>query len=215
MLQPLLPPGCALDLINGDAFASLVAFDFLDTRVLGIHWPGFVNFPELNLRFYVRHKDELGEHRGVVFVREFVPQRLVAWMARLFYNEPYQGVPMISQVSKTPNTITLDHAITLGGRQHTLQVIARCQPFRPATDSTEHFFKEHQWGFGISRRGKLIRYQVSHPEWDVYPVESFKLDWDFKTVYGPRFASLQQMQPMSVVFAVGSSVQVYPKGRFA
>src|SRR5450432_3678461 len=65
LLQPFVPPGCSLDLIDGSAFASLVAFDFSDTRVFGIQWPGFINFPEINLRFYVRHHDQTGEHRGV------------------------------------------------------------------------------------------------------------------------------------------------------
>src|SRR3954469_19204610 len=93
LLERRLPPGLELDRrddLEGEAFVSLVAFDFLDTRVLGVPWPGFRNFAELNLRFYVRH----GEERGVVFVREFVPQRLVAWMARTLYQEPYQAAPL-------------------------------------------------------------------------------------------------------------------------
>src|SRR5215831_17753645 len=77
LLWKRLPPGLELDMRDGQAFVSLVAFDFHDTRVLGIPWPGYRNFPELNLRFYVRH----GADRGVMFVREFVAQRLVAWVA--------------------------------------------------------------------------------------------------------------------------------------
>jgi uncharacterized protein YqjF (DUF2071 family) len=210
-LKPLVPPECELDLIDGSAFASLVAFDFLDTRLLGVRWPGFVNFPEVNLRFYVRH----GEDRGVAFVREFVPQRAVACVARAFYNEPYRGVPMTSRITRNAGKISLDHSVLTGGRQQTLQMTASDQPFRPPPDSAEHFFKEHQWGFGTSHRGKLIRYQVAHPEWDVYPVESFHLDWDFASVYGPGFAALTDMQPMSVIFAAGSSVQVFPRGRLS
>src|SRR5262245_57354345 len=78
LLRPRLHPDLELDTREGQAFVSLVAFRFLDTRVLGIGWPGYRNFAELNLRFYVRHQGE----RGVVFVREFVPQRLTAWLAR-------------------------------------------------------------------------------------------------------------------------------------
>lgn len=46
LLQSLLPPGLQLDTRAGDAFVSLVAFDFLDTRVMGISWPGYRDFPE-------------------------------------------------------------------------------------------------------------------------------------------------------------------------
>lgn len=36
LLSDHLPPGLTLDTIDGRAFVSLVAFDFLDTRVVGI-----------------------------------------------------------------------------------------------------------------------------------------------------------------------------------
>src|SRR3954447_11228905 len=89
LLTPRLPPGCELDARPDDppgtAYVSLVAFDFTDTRVLGVAWPGYRSFPEIILRFCVRH----GTSRGVCFIREFVPKRLVATMARRLYNEPY------------------------------------------------------------------------------------------------------------------------------
>ena len=90
LLEARLPPGLALDTRDGHAFVSLVAFEFLNTRVLGVPWPGYRNFAELNLRFYVhRTLPTRAVERGVVFVREFVPQRLVAGMARWLYNEPH------------------------------------------------------------------------------------------------------------------------------
>src|SRR6266851_2123050 len=92
LLEPHLPAGLELDRRDGAAFASLVAFDFLDTRVLGIPWPGFTRFPEVNLRFYARR----GERRGVVFIREFVPLAMVAWLARALYHEPYLVAPIQS-----------------------------------------------------------------------------------------------------------------------
>ena len=76
LLQPRLPAGLELDTRDDCAFVSLVAFQFVNTRVLGVPWPGYRNFPELNLRFYVRH----GGDRGVIFVREIVSERLVAWL---------------------------------------------------------------------------------------------------------------------------------------
>ena len=98
LLRPLLPPGVELDRRHGPCFASLVGFQFLETRVLGISWPGFRHFPEWNLRFYVRH----GERRGVCFVREFVPQWFVATVARVLYNEPYRSARMTMTVKEQP-----------------------------------------------------------------------------------------------------------------
>ena len=216
VLVPLLPPGCRLDLAGGHGLVSLVAFDFLDTRVLGVRWPGFVNFPEVNLRFYVRHghdDDEGGtERRGVVFVREFVPQRTVAALARWTYNEPYRATRMRSEVVHGDGTVRVAHRLRIGGRERSIGVTADAARHRPAEGSAEAFLIEHQWGFGTSRRGRLVRYQVVHEPWDVCPVRRMDLDWDWAAAYGPRFAPLQRAEPTSVVLAVGSTVAIYPRG---
>src|SRR5438552_16138448 len=70
LLIPHIPSGLEPDTIDGSAFVSLVAFDFADTKVIGMKVPFNVNFPEINLRFYVKDKNK----RGVVFIREFVPK---------------------------------------------------------------------------------------------------------------------------------------------
>ena len=49
-LAPLLPPGVELDTWDGRHWCSLVAFQFTDTRVLGVSWPGFRHFPEWKVR---------------------------------------------------------------------------------------------------------------------------------------------------------------------
>ena len=212
MLQPFVPPVCELDLLDGKALASLVAFDFLDTRVMGIRWPGFVNFPEINLRFYVRHTDDVGFHRGVCFIREFVPQRTVALIARSFYNEPYFSAPMQSDTTSQNDSVTVHHTINVSGRINSIHMVGSASTISPPADSMECFVKEHEWGFGTSRSGRLIRYQVQHPVWDICPVQSFDLDWDWAAIYGPLWAPLQRMQPISTILAVGSDVKVFPRG---
>src|SRR5262245_29007342 len=175
LLRPLVPPGCELDHREGACWASLAGFQFLDTRVLGVGWPGYRNFPEWNLRFYVRR----GEQRGVCFVREFVPQRLVAWLARTLYHEPYAAAPMRPSVTEAGGAVTAEYGVRAGGRWHTLRATGARAALRPAADSPEHFFKEHQWGFGVTRRGRALRYEVRHPHWNVFPVRDFALDVDW------------------------------------
>lgn len=209
LLTPRLPPGLELDRRDGHAFASLVAFDFLDTRVLGVPWPGYRDFPELNLRFYVR----AGDRRGVVFVREFVPPRLVAFLARLLYNEPYRSAPISSRMVEAGDMLTAVYALTWQGKRHTLRATGAKPPARIDASGVEHFFKEHVWGFGRTRRGWTLCYEVSHPEWEVYPVREYAIDLDWAAVYGPEWGVMQGAEPYSTVLAVGSAVAVYPKGR--
>jgi uncharacterized protein YqjF (DUF2071 family) len=209
LLEPRLPPGLSLDLRDGSAFVSLVAFEFLATRVLGVHWPGCTNFAELNLRFYVR----LGSDRGVVFIREFVPPHIVAWTARLLYNEPYRAAPLAATRHDDDATRTMEFCLRWAGREHRIGVTGSKPAHEPAATTDEHFFKEHHWGFGITRSGKTLRYEVAHPVWQVFPVRDHHLDFDWATVYGPEWGFLGGARPCSTVFAVGSAIAVYPKGR--
>lgn len=207
LLTPYLPPGCTPDLgWEGQAFVSLVAFEFLNTRVLGIPWPGFRNFPEINLRAYVRH-EPTGD-RGVIFIRELVPQRFVAAMARLTYNEPYRAVPMRATTTHTDTRLTVEHHATIAGRDNVIRVTGQKPCAFTCETGVEHFFKEHRWGFNRSRSGKLIRYEVVHPAWQCYAIASWLLDWDFAATYGSQWAFLREQVPHSVVLAEGSDIEV-------
>jgi uncharacterized protein YqjF (DUF2071 family) len=209
MLEKRLAPGLSLDMRDGMAFVSLVGFQFLDTRVCGVSWPGNRNFAELNLRFYVRH----GTERGVMFIREFVPRLMIAWMAKGIYNEPYQAAPLTDVVTQGPEGLEVAYTLQHSARIHTLSAESRKATYHPPEDSAEHFFKEHRWGFGMTRGGQTIRYEVVHPAWDVYPVDSYRVDLDWSAVYGSDWGILQTATPYSVVLAAGSPVAVYPKGK--
>lgn len=206
LLEPSLPPGCRLDHLAGQAFVSLVAFDFLETRVLGVSWPGFRSFPEVNLRFYVQE----GPDRGVCFLREYVPSRVVAGLARALYHEPYRAASMTSRVERSAGGATVEHRLTRQGRASTVRVEAQGPPFTPGEDSEAEFFKEHRWGFGRTRGGRLLRYEVVHPRWAVDPVRRVVLDWDFAGLYGPEWAFLAESPWRSALLARGSPVAVYP-----
>jgi uncharacterized protein YqjF (DUF2071 family) len=207
LLEPRLPPGLTLDTRDGSPYVSLVAFQFLDTRVLGVPWPGYRHFPELNLRFYVRD----GEERGVVFIREFVPHRLTAWLARTLYNEPYLAAPMTAAIDRADGQARAEYRLRHSGRWHTISATGALPAFTPAEDSVEHFFKEERFGFGTTRRKELLRYEVAHPVWSVYPVRSYHIDLDWGGVYGADWSFLAQREPQSTVFAVGSAITVSPK----
>ncbi len=209
ILARRLPPGLALDRWQGQAFVSLVAFDFVDTRVLGVAWPGFRRFPEVNLRFYVRE----GDRRGVVFLRELVPSRVVALLARVLYNEPYGVARLQSVTGTTSDRIHVVHEFPQRGRRQRITVEARCPPVAAVETGATHFFKEHAWGYGVDRRGRLLRYPVGHPPWRVYPDPAARVEVDFRSVYGPEWGFLTGRGPEHVALAEGSAVAVYPRER--
>src|SRR6266699_1885543 len=93
LIAPLVPVGAEIDFDNGETFLSVVGFLFLDTRVLSFPIPLHRDFEEVNLRFYVRRKSADTWRRGVVFIRELVPRRAIALVARTFYGENYVALP--------------------------------------------------------------------------------------------------------------------------
>lgn len=207
LLTPYLPRGLTLDMREGKCFASLVAFDFENARVKGIAWPGFREFPEVNLRFYARR----GSERGVVFVREYVPSRVVSWVARRVYNEPYERAAMTSRIHHTMDGLEVKHTLEREGKKSRIIVSATKEPpLLPESDGWESFFIDQEWGFGKGRLGETVRYRVVHPRWLVYKVEWAEVHVDWARLYGGAWACLKGRKPCSTILAEGSEVAVFP-----
>ncbi len=208
LLQQRVPPGLELDERDGQVFVSLVAFDFRDCRVRGVRWPGMSNFPEVNLRYYVRERKS--RQRGVVFVREFVPSRVIAGVAKWVYNEPYSAVPMTSKVTKANSRVRVEHTLNVAGRANRIVIEADEACITPEESTADHFFKEHSWGYG-TRRGRTLAYEVHHPVRQVHRSASVvQLDVDFAAVYGQEWGVLGDATPAHVMLAMGSPVEVMP-----
>jgi uncharacterized protein YqjF (DUF2071 family) len=218
LLDPLVPVGTELDAWGGVTMASMVGFRFLDTRVLGVPIPGHRDFDEVNLRFYVRRRGEDGSwRRAVVFVREFVPRRAIATVARWLYNEPYTAVPIRHDVemerAADGESGRAAYAWALAGRWHHLEVRTRGRPMIPDAASEAAFISEHYWGYTVQRDGGSKEYRVAHPPWRVWDAVEAQFDCDVRSVYGAGFAECLSMRPRSAFLAEGSTVTVYPGER--
>lgn len=212
MLEGYLPDGLSLDLYKGRAFVSFVAFDFLHTKVKGIPVPFHINFPEINLRFYVCHTAKDGTvRRGVVFIKELVPKFFIALVANKIYNEPYEVANMQSSTVYSEGAFTVEHRVKYKGKKHYFKFFADNEPYMATNGSTEHFFKEHEWGFGLNHSGQLMEYRVEHPHWEIYPLRKrFQLDVDFGSLYGEQWSFLNTQIPFNILLAEGSPIKVFP-----
>jgi uncharacterized protein len=218
LLRPLVPAGTELDRWAGMALTSVVGFRFLDTRVLGMPIPGHRDFDEVNLRFYVRRNDgDGGWRRAVVFVREIVPRRAIATVARWCYNEPYTAAPMRHEVEMAGATDGAPgrarYAWRLQSRWQALEAVTRGVPAVPDPASEAGFISEHYWGYTAQRDGGSKEYRVEHPPWRVWGTAAARLDCDARAVYGPGFGECLAAAPRSAFLAEGSSVSVSPGRR--
>jgi hypothetical protein len=217
VLLPYVPAGTELDLWSGTIYLSVVGFQFLNTRVLGVPIPFHRHFDEVNLRFYVRRKAADGWRRGVVFIKEIVPRAAIAFTARYFYNENYVAAPMEHEISFAECNLDKLKAVSYRwkhrGNENRLEVRAGDGPVELVEGSHEQFIAEHYWGYSAQADGNTIEYEVEHPPWRVWPAESAKLDCDVGAVYGERFADYVSGTPASAFVADGSRVTVYKGGR--
>ena len=87
ILEKYLPNGTELDLYQGRALISMVAFTFSKVKFFGVKVPFHQQFGEINYRFYV--KSIINGTKGVVFIKEYAPKPIIAVIANGIYNEPF------------------------------------------------------------------------------------------------------------------------------
>lgn len=219
VLRPLLPPDMELDLFEGEALASVVAFDFADVRVLGMAVPWHTRFPEVNLRFYLRRQLADGSwRRGVAFVQEMVPRHAVTFAARLLYDEPYVTRPM--RRVAVPETVmgeaqpgerrSLVYEWKRQGEWERVIALTDAPPRATRTESIEAFVMSQEWGYRRRKDGSTREYRVAHPPWRFSPTAECLLEADIEELYGRRFANAFDAPPISTLVAEGSPVEVYP-----
>lgn len=212
LVAPFVPAGVELDEFGGQTYVSLVGFRFLQTKLWGVSAPGYRNFPEVNLRLYVRRRvgDEI--RRGVVFVKEVVGRRAIALTARWFYNEPYVVLPIRDEVqwpgANSEGPPRAKYAVKPRGEWFSLSAegTGEAQPLAPG--SLEEYIAEHYYGYGRLRNGRTVEYHVDHPPWRVWQTKSAAAEGDFAALYGEDFARVLRAKPESAFLSDGSAVTV-------
>ena len=207
VVAPLVPPGTEIDFENGNTFVSVVGFLFLDTRLLGLPIPLHRDFEEVNLRFYVRKKSADTWRRGVVFVRELVPKRALATIARVFYGEPYLAIPMSHDIEHRDGKLKVEYSWKRGRKTESIKMSANGEAQAIPAGSHAEFITEHYWGY-TSFRGGCSEYRVEHPRWKVWHAETFEFKADVATLYGEKFVEPLSVPPHSAFIAEGSPIQV-------
>jgi uncharacterized protein len=213
-LASLVPAGVEMDRWRGTLYVSVVGFLFRETRVLGVAIPWHRTFEEVNLRFYVRREVGGDVRRGVVFVRELVPRRAIAIVARLLYNEPYRALGMQHRIeSDRDGAVVREYRWRAPSGWSSVSARTMGAARALQAGSEEEFITEHYWGYTRQRDGGTVEYRVQHPRWNVWSATDARLDGNLHDVYGPEFAHALSGPPRSAFVADGSPVTVFAPRR--
>ena len=209
ILNKYLPYKTELDLWNDVCYVSLVGFMFLNVKVKGVRIPLHTDFEEVNLRFYVKHKDEMTKElkRGVVFIKEIVPKPAIVFVANTIYKENYEAMEMDHEWRISENKLGINYRWKKD-EWHNLKVTAESADKLIQSGTEEEFITEHYWGYTKLADYKTSEYGVEHPRWNQYAVLNYEINADFGKLYGSEFSFLSKEEPVSVILAEGSEIKV-------
>ena len=208
LLQKYLPCRTELDTFNGNHYISLVAFLFQNVKLRGIAFPFHTNFEEVNLRFYVRYKENNVWKRGVVFMKEIVPRRMISFIANTLYGENYSTHKMKHQWITTDAALSINYEWRVDKTWNHLSCAAEKIPAPIIENSAEEFITEHYWGYTFINKACTGVYEVIHPKWKMHKVKSYDIICNTKQLYGEAFEETLNHKPASVFLAEGSEIKV-------
>lgn len=167
-LRRCVPPQLELETFDGKAWLGVVPFEMRDTRPIGLpSFPGTANFPELNLRTYVR----AGDKAGVWFFSLDAASRLAVRGARFGFKLPYFDARMRMERAdgwidySSERTHRGAPPATFRGRYRPLDALPPAAP-----GSLEHFLTERYCLYSADRRG-LLRGDIHHLPWPLHAAE--------------------------------------------
>ncbi len=208
ILKRYLPNGVELDFYKNKTYVSLVGFIFKQTSLFNMPVPFLGTFEEINLRFYVKRVEGDTIKRGVVFINETVPYKLVAWLANKLYKEHYIAIPTKNLIEITNHSKKIRYQWKINKKWNHITVNSTKENEQMLPESIEEFIFEHYYGYTKINNLRSQEYKVNHPKWLVNKVIDYSIHCDFKSMYGNDFSLLSNHQPDSVIIAEGSPVTV-------
>jgi hypothetical protein len=208
VLLPYLPKGVELDYFHGKAYVSLVGFLFKDSSIFNVPIPSMGTFEEVNLRFYVTRKIGNELRRGVVFINETVPNKIVAWVANKLYKEHYIAIPTTHNWKFENDKKEIAYQWKVQSKWNSIKVVASSTKHKMESGSIEEFIFEHYYGYTKVDSDKSIEYKINHPSWEINTISDYQIACDFSAFYGEDFVALNSTTPHSVMLAEGSHISV-------
>ncbi|WP_406684826.1 DUF2071 domain-containing protein [Seonamhaeicola sp. MEBiC1930] len=199
ILIPYLPVDTELDLYKGKAILSLVAFTFSNVEFFGLKVPFHQNFGQINFRFYAKSK--IDGSRGVVFIREFAPKHLIAFVGNKFYNEPYFFKSIRLEKHHKNNNVQMSYKY----KNSTIKVFASNLTEDLKKNTLKHFVVDRYIAFIKTKKRKSLRYNIYHKPWKTQQIKNWHIDNDILKLLPPDFKNLKHL---STYLVNGSQVKV-------
>jgi len=168
-LRPHVPAAFDLDVFDDQAWIGVVPFLMTNVAPRGIPPVAWMSeFPELNVRTYVR----VADRPGVFFFSLDAGSALAVRAARALFNLPYH-VASMDVVTQSDGIL---HRSSRTSRDRPAEFSAWYRPIgaprsAPAS-SLDYFLTERYCLYHVDRRGRPYRLEIQHPPWSLQPAEA-------------------------------------------
>jgi len=169
-LRSLIPPALEVDTFGGEAWLGVVPFRMMAVHPRGIpsaSW--YSEFPELNVRTYVR----VGDRPGVFFFSLDASSRAAVWTARRWAGLPYFRAEM--NLTHDGETIIYRSRRAHEGAapaEFDARYAATGPPFRSSPSTIEYWLTERYCLYTVDTQGAARRLEVHHAPWPLQPANA-------------------------------------------
>jgi uncharacterized protein YqjF (DUF2071 family) len=196
LLHSFLPAELELDLIEDNAWVSLVIFDMERIRPRNLPAVSLISdFHEINLRTYVKHRNKT----GVYFLSIEAGKRLSSSLAKAISELPYRYSQMMRE-----RGYTLSHNAQRGDIIEVRYNVGEVVQIKTSVDT---WLTERYALFQDGKRG-LNAFDIHHVEWPIHEVKLQQLKCDY-----PMHNDLLQGEPNLVHYSPGVQVLAWGKER--
>jgi uncharacterized protein len=167
-LRSKVPDALPIDLFQGEAWIGIVPFRMTNVAPRGVpSLPWISEFPELNVRTYVR----VGDRPGVYFFSLDAGSSVAVRAARTLLNLPYYSASMSVRAQGT--------GVEYQSQRTENESATFCATYGPAgpaivaaEGSLEYFLAERYCLYNVDRHGLPYRLEIHHPPWALQPARA-------------------------------------------
>jgi uncharacterized protein YqjF (DUF2071 family) len=173
-MRARVPEPLDLDTFDGQAWIGVVPFRMSHVRPRWIMpAPWLSSFAELNVRTYVKARDERSPNPGVYFFSLDAANPLAVAIARATFKLPYFRAAM--SLRYEGSTIHYRSRRTHTGAPPAEFVGSYAptgQPYQAKTETLERWLTERYSLYTVDRRGRLYFGEIHHRVWPLHPAQA-------------------------------------------
>jgi uncharacterized protein YqjF (DUF2071 family) len=209
-IAELLPEGLEPDMFQGSAWLGVVPFWLDRIKVRGLPaLPGMRNFPDLNLRTYVRDKDT--GTPGMYFFSLDATNLLAVALAHTFFHLPYHWAEMRLD-QRSEREFSFSSRRRFAGKPVIFKASYRgLGPTRKLAEaragSLEYFLMERSSLFTRNRTGQAVRSSLHHVPW---PLEEAQAEIERNDLAASIGIELPDIEPV-LHYSRRLAVYVWPR----